>query len=266
MSTVRALWSAWGFRDYILASVKRDFASKYLGTQLGWFWAVAQPLALIAIYTLVFAQVMKPALPGHDSPWSYSIFLCSGLLVWQLFSEILSRSVGIFVHNANLLKKVNVPRFSLPAIVALSSIANFLVVFGLFLGFLTLIGAFPGGVVAAIVPLLAIVVALALGLGVLFGTVNVFYRDIEQSATLLVSFWFWLTPIVYPARALPSWLEQSLAWNPMWPIVQYSQTIFLEARVPEPGMLVYPALVAIVVVVLGLHVFRRLSGDIVDEL
>ncbi len=61
MSTVRAIRSAWGFREYILASVKRDFASKYLGTQLGWFWAVAQPLALIAIYTLVFAQVMKPA-------------------------------------------------------------------------------------------------------------------------------------------------------------------------------------------------------------
>ena len=79
----------------------RDFVSRYLGTQLGFFWAVAQPLAMILIYTLVFAEIMKPALPGHESKFAYSIYLCAGILLWQLFSDLVSRSVGVFVTTAD---------------------------------------------------------------------------------------------------------------------------------------------------------------------
>src|SRR6476646_2343009 len=90
----------WDFRGFILASVKREFVSRYLGTQLGFFWAIAQPLAMILIYTLIFAEIMKPALAGHASIFAYSIYLCAGILTWQLFSDLLNRSVGVFVHNA----------------------------------------------------------------------------------------------------------------------------------------------------------------------
>ena len=64
---VRALQRTWGVRDYIVASVRRDFVARYLGTQLGLFWAMAQPLAMILIFTLVFAEIMRPALPGFGS-------------------------------------------------------------------------------------------------------------------------------------------------------------------------------------------------------
>jgi lipopolysaccharide transport system permease protein len=260
------LRECWDFRGFILASVKRDFVSRYLGTQLGFFWAIAQPLAMILIYTLVFAAVMKPALPGHDSRFAYSIYLCAGILLWQLFSDLLSRSVGVFVHNAGLLKKVNLPKLALPVIVALSGLSNFAVVALLFLGFMALIGSFPFNAVLAMLPLLVLVVAFALGLGVLLGTINVFYRDVEQSVTMLLQFWFWLTPIVYPGRALPSFFASVLAWNPMWPIVNFAQSIFLEDRVPPWSTLIYPLGVACVCLALGLLAFRRLSGEIVDEL
>jgi len=260
------LRECWAFRDFILASVKRDFVSRYLGTQLGFFWAIAQPLALIAIYTLVFAQIMKPVLPGHASPFAYSIYLCAGILSWQLFSDLLNRSVGVFVHNANLLKKVNVPKLALPVIVALSGLANFAIVLALFLAFLAAIGNFPLHTIVALVPLLALIVALALGLGVLLGTVNVFYRDVEQSTSMLLQFWFWLTPIVYPARALPSPFAEALAWNPLAPVVHFAQSMFLDDRLPPWSTLAYPALAAAALLLLGLAAFRRLSGEIVDEL
>ena len=260
------LREVWDFRGFILASVKRDFVSRYLGTQLGFFWAVAQPLALILIYTLVFAQIMKPALPGHDSRFAYSIYLCAGILIWQLFSDLLNRSVGVFVHNANLLKKVNLPKLALPIVVTLSALSNFAVIAILFMGFLLAIGSFPASSIVALVPVLALVVAFAIGLGVLLGTVNVFYRDVEQSSSMLLQFWFWLTPIVYPGRTLPDFLAAVLAWNPMWPIVHFAQTIFLEDRVPAWSSLIYPAVVAAVLLLLGLFAFRKLSGEIVDEL
>jgi lipopolysaccharide transport system permease protein len=256
----------WDFRDFIVGSVRREFVSRYLGTQLGFFWAVAQPLALILIYTLVFSRIMKPSLPGHDSPFAYSIYLCAGIVSWQLFSDLLNRSVGVFVHNANLLKKVNLPKLALPIIVALSGLTNFVVVLMLFLAFLLVVGAFPGLSILALVPVVVLIVAFALGLGVLLGTVNVFYRDVEQSMTMLIQFWFWLTPIVYPARTLPTAFAEVLAWNPMWPIVHFVQSIFLDAQVPPWSTLLYPALAAAALLLLGLLAFRRLAGEIVDEL
>lgn len=266
MRTVRALRNAWGVREYILASVKRDFVSKYLGTQLGWFWVIAQPLAMILIYTLVFAELMKPALPGREGPFAYSINVCAGIVLWQLFSELLTRSVGVFVHNANLLKKVSLPKFALPIITALTGLTNFGLILLFFLGFLVVIGAWPGARLLAIIPVVVITVALALGLGVLLGTINVFYRDVEQAVGIALNFWFWLTPIVYPARTLPDWMSSILAWNPMWPLVHFAQSVFLDQQRPGWGPLIYPATIAMALLLLGLYAFRSLSGDIVDEL
>ena len=260
------LRECWDFRDFILESVKRDFVSRYLGTQLGFFWAIAQPLAMILIYTLVFAEVMKPALPGHASPFAYSIYLCAGIIIWQLFSDLLNRSVGVFVNNAGLLKKVNLPKLALPVVVALSGLSNFTVILALFLGFLVAIGNFPAAAILAIIPLLVVIVALALGLGVFLGTINVFYRDVGQTLSMLLQFWFWLTPIVYAGRTLPSSFAQIVAWNPMAAIVVFSQTIFLEDRTPAWSTLLYPTIVAAILLLLGLFAFRSLSGEIVDEL
>jgi lipopolysaccharide transport system permease protein len=260
------LRECWDFRGFILASVKRDFVSRFLGTQFGFFWAVAQPLAMILIYTLVFAQIMKPALTGHDSKFAYSIYLCAGILIWQLFSDLLNRSVGIFVHNAGLLKKVNIPKLALPIVVALSGLANFAVILVLFMGFLLAIDAFPVGAILAMIPVLLLVVIFALGLGVFLGTINVFYRDVEQSTSMLLQFWFWLTPIVYLKNILPDVLSSVVEWNPMWPIVNFAQTIFVDDRIPDWSTLIYPTIVAMIFVTFGLVAFRKLSGEIVDEL
>jgi len=266
MRTVRALRNTWGVREYILASVKRDFVSRYLGTQLGWFWVIAQPLAMIVIYTLVFAEIMRPALPGHGGRFAYSINLCTGIIIWQLFSELVTGSVGVFVRNANLLKKVSLPKFALPITLALTGLTNLALVGVLFLMFLAVIGAWPGAYVLAVVPVVVIVVAFALGLGVLLGTINVFYRDVEHTTAIALNFWFWLTPIVYPARTLPDWLSSLLAWNPMWPLVHFAQTAMLEREFLSPGQLVYPAVLAAALLALGLAAFRALSADMLDEL
>jgi lipopolysaccharide transport system permease protein len=94
----------------------------------------------------------------------------------------------------------------------------------------------------------------------------VFYRDVEQGTTMLLQFWFWLTPIVYPGRTLPDFLASVLAWNPMWPIVHFAQAVFVEDRVPPWSSLVYPAIVACLLLLLAMFAFRNLSGEIVDEL
>ena len=256
----------WAYRGFILASVQRELRARYLGSQFGLAWAVIHPFALILLYTLVFSNLMRPTLAGHDAPIAYSVYLCAGLLTWTVFSELLGRSVGIFVNNANLLKKVSFPKLTLPLIAILSSLLHYAIIMALFMAFLVLAGYFPGWVVFAAAPVILILVAFTVGLGLLAGTINVFYRDIEQFTALVLQFWFWFTPIVYVRSILPDWLSALLGWNPVLPMVAAMQSIFLDARAPDWSTLVYPLTLAGLLLVLGWLAYRRLGGEIVDEL
>ncbi|MGQ9660473.1 MAG: ABC transporter permease [Thermochromatium sp.] len=256
----------WAYRGFILASVQRELRARYLGSQFGLAWAVIHPFALILLYTLVFSNLMRPTLAGHDAPLAYSVYLCAGLLTWTLFSELLGRSVGIFVTNANLLKKVSFPKLTLPLIAILSSLLHYAIIMALYLAFLVLTGYFPGWIVFAALPVILILVAFTVGLGLLAGTINVFYRDIEQFTALVLQFWFWFTPIVYVRSILPDWLSALLGWNPVLPIVAAMQSIFLDARAPDWSTLLYPLTLTGLLLVLGWLAYRRLGGEIVDEL
>lgn len=266
MKAILSVRAAWRYRDFIVASVKREFASRYLGTQLGVFWAVAQPLALILIYTLVFSEIMRPALPGHSSRMAYGIYLTAGIILWGLFADLLGRSVGIFVHNATLLKKVSVPKITLPAIASLSALLTFSIALGLFVLFMLATGNWPGFAILSLVPVVAILLLFAVSLGLMLATINVFYRDVEQSMGIVLQFWFWLTPIVYPVGALPRGVLDVLKWNPIWPLVRAMQGVFLDGRAPEWSSLAYPAVLAMVFLALAYRVFHRLSDELVDEL
>ena len=255
------LRQAWRFRDFT-----RDFVARYRGTQLGILWPIAHPLSLILIYTLIFSELMRPSLPGHESRFAYSIYLTAGIITWGLFSEVLSRSVGVFVQNANLMKKVSIPKITFPIIATLSALLNFGIALVLFLAFLAISGNFPGFALLAMIPVIGIAILFAMALGTFLATANVFYRDIEQSIALVLQFWFWLTPIVYPSATLPEQLRSVLEWNPMWPVVRAMHGIFVENRFPDWATLAYPLLLAMGLVVLARTAFLRLSNELVDEL
>jgi lipopolysaccharide transport system permease protein len=257
---------AWRFRGFIVASVRREFASRYLGTQLGWLWPFVHPLALVLIYTLVFSEVMGARLPGSEGKYAYSIYLTSGLVLWMLFSELLGRSVGTFVHNAELLKKVTLPKITLPVIAAISSLVSSGFLLAAFTAFLVATGAMPGLPLLALLPVLGIAVLLAIALGTFLATVNVFYRDVEQTTSLVLQFWFWLTPIVYPVTALPEAARWVLSLNPLYPLTRAMQDIFLYQRFPDWISLAYPLGCAVVLALLARLTFLRLANELVDEL
>ena len=257
----------WAYRGFVLGSVKREFQLKYRNSLLGAAWTVLNPLAMIVVYTVIFAEVMKAKLPGVDSTFAYSIYLCAGALTWGLFSEIVGRAQNIFIEHANLIKKLAFPRMTLPVIVILSAGLNFAIIFGLFLLFLVLTGNFPGWSLLAMIPVLLIQVAFSVGLGVTLGVLNVFFRDVGQFFGIFLQFWFWLTPIVYPASVLPESLQSVLPrWNPMAPIIAAYQGIFVSGQWPDWSTLAMPAVVALVLCAFGLRLFRRRAGEMVDEL
>ena len=263
MGMLRALWA---YRGFIRGSVQREFQAKYLNSLLGATWALLNPLAMIAVYTVIFAQVMRAKLPGIDSTFAYSIYLCAGVLTWGLFAEIAGRAQNMFLENANLIKKLSFPRMCLPIIVVSNAGVNFIIVFGIFTVFLVLSGNFPGWPYFAIFPVLAIQVAFAIGLGISIGVLNVFFRDLGQFFGIALQFWFWATPIVYPASVLPDRVQQLVALNPMANLITAYQGILVEARWPQWFSLWPTAVLACLLCLLGFYLFRKHAGEMVDEL
>lgn len=254
------------YRGFILGTVKREFQSKYRTSTLGAAWSVINPLAMIVVYTVVFSQVMRARLPGIESAFGYSVFLCAGVLTWGLFAEITSRTQNVFLEHASLLKKISFPRISLPVIVVLSAGLNFAIIFGLFTIFLIASGNFPGWAYFAIFPILVLQVFFSLGLGMILGVLNVFFRDVGQFFNVALQFWFWLTPIIYPVDILPEGARPLLVLNPMVPLIQAYQGILVLGQWPQWASLMPMTLVSLVLCALGLHLFRKHAGEIVDEL
>jgi len=263
MSMVKALWA---YRGFIQGSVKREFQSKYRNSLLGAAWTIINPLAMIVVYTVIFSQIMRAKLPGVDSTFAYSIYLCAGILSWGLFAEITTRSQNMFLENANLLKKLTFPRLCLPVTVVATGLLNFGIVFGLFTGFLLITNNFPGTVYVALFPVLSLLVVFAVGLGILLGVLNVFFRDVGQFFGIFITFWFWLTPIVYPQSILPERIQALMAFNPMAAIITAVQDVLVRGAWPQWGQLIYSMGVAAALCLLGLHVFRKRAGEMVDEL
>lgn len=260
------LKALWAYRGFILGSVKREFQSKYRNSLFGATWAIINPLAMIIVYTIIFSRIMGARLPGVETTFAYSIYLCAGLLTWGLFAEIVGRAQNVFIDNANLLKKISFPRLSLPAVVVANALINFSIIFGLFTLFLLLTGNFPGLVFMAMIPLLAVQVAFAIGLGIVLGVLNVFFRDVGQLFGVILQFWFWLTPIVYPADILPDSARRLMGFNPMASLIAGYQRVLVNAQWPEWKMLLLPVVSATVLCWLGLRLFRRNAGEMVDEL
>lgn len=260
------LGSIWRYRGFVIGSIKREFQSKYRNSLLGAAWTVLNPLAMIIVYTVIFSQVMGNRLAGSSSPFAYSIYLCAGVLTWGLFAEITGRSQSVFLENANLIKKLQFPRICLPIIVVLNALINFAIIFGLFTVFLVLSGNFPGWVYAALLPVLLLQVLFAIGLGMILGVLNVFFRDVGQFFTILLQFWFWFTPIVYPVATLPAAVRQLLVWNPMAAVIVAYQDILVRGAMPQWSSLLPMALLALGCCALGLQLFRKRAGEMVDEL
>ncbi len=258
--------SLWRYRGFVLGSVKREFQAKYQNSLLGGLWTVLQPLAMILVYTLVFSELMRARLPGVDTPFAFSIYLCAGVLTWGLFNEIVQRCMGVFLENGNMIKKLSFPRICLPAIVVLSALLNFSITITIFLAFLAVTGNFPGSELVAIFPLLLVQVAFALGLGIIIGVLNVFFRDVGQFFSIVLQFWFWFTPIVYSSATLPEGVRELIALNPMTGLMQSYQGIFLQHQWPDWSAVLPLAVMAAVLCVLGMILFRRRSAEMVDEL
>jgi lipopolysaccharide transport system permease protein len=252
-------------RDLLWNFVVRDFKSRYAGSLIGIVWNVIHPLTSITIYVVVFSRLMGARLPGASDIYGYSIYLCAGLLPWNAFAEVISRSTTVFLDHAHLLKKVSFPKKLLGGSVVLSSFINFLIGYSIFILFLLLSGHRIGWTSLVLLGLLMLQFVFSFGLGLILSTLNVFFRDVSQLVGVGLQFWFWLTPIIYLEEILPEVARSLLHLNPMYYFVRGYQTLILYNVLPPLRLIGTASLLAVVALLGGSMVFFQLKDDIVDE-
>lgn len=255
----------WRYRNFIVSSVVNELRTRVARSRLGTLWVVLQPLAQALIFAVVLSNVLAARVPGVDGKYAFAIYLLSGLLCWSVFAEILQRCLNVFIDNASLLKKMQFPRIALPLIVAGTALVSNL---ALAVVVLTLLPLLDGqySVELLWLPILTLVtVALATGVGVLLGTLNVFARDIGQIVNVAMQFLFWMTPVAYPATIVPAPFKVVLSANPVAVLVGGYHDVLLYGR--SPGLaLLYPTIAALALLLVSLIVFRRASAELVDVL
>ncbi|MDD5478444.1 ABC transporter permease [Rhodoferax sp.] len=257
----------WQYRGFIVHSLLQEFRARYAGSAFGMLWAVINPFVQILVYTLVFAHVMRARMPGQaEDVLGYSIYLCAGLIPWTCFAEIVARSTNMFIEHGNLIKKSAFPRVCLPVIVLFSSLINFAILLGIFLLFMLLVGRLSWSAFFLCIPLSLLMILPAVGLGLALGTLNVFFRDVHQVQGILLQFWFWLTPIVWPVEALPPALRSWLPLNPLEPMVNAMHSLFLGSGNLDTMGLLRGALFAVVTLWIGYAMFRSRASEFADEL
>lgn len=256
----------WRFRSFILGSVRRELQARYRNSILGVSWVIFPALAQIIIYTLIFSKLIGARLPGSDDLMGYSIYLCAGIVAWSFHAELITRNTGVFLDNSNMIKKLLFPRICLPGIVAASSLLNFSIILALLLGFLSMTGRLPGLPIFSLVPLTVLLLVLSSSLGLALGVINVFFRDVGHLTQIVLQFWFWFTPIVYPVSILPEYVQRLVALNPMTAIVGAYQEVLLYQRWPDWGSLIGVLTLAIFLMLWSLLLYRRNAAEMVDEL
>lgn len=240
--------------------IKRDFAARFVGSALGIFWAVIQPLTLVALYWFVFTRIFSRG-PGGTTT-DYVSFLIVGLLPWLGLNEGLVRSTTSIVENSSLVRRLTFRSELLIIVPNASALILEAIGLALFIAFRLLSGGSPRGL--WLLPFaLALQFALQVGIGYFLAPAFVFFRDLVPLLTFALSVIFYLSPILYPSAGR---FDAVLAWNPLTPLLGLFRSAILSAALPTVSSLVFLIVVVVFFSSAGLAYFRRAQGTLADVL
>jgi ABC-type polysaccharide/polyol phosphate export permease len=250
------------FRRLVLRQVRQD----YLENLTGFAWLVLQPLLLLAVYAFVFTRVFQSRIPDGEDV-SFVAYLAVAFWPWTAFSESVLKGSGTIASNAALVSKVAFAREQLPLATVTATFLMHGVGYLAVLLVLQLLGTpLHWAFLPVVVFLLFVLWLFACALSLFTSSLQVFVKDVAQMLPPLMTFWFFMTPILYSTRMLPEALAQALSWNPMtWFVVQLREALLFGRFEPGTiGLLVL--LVVPLLFVLALAWFRRFSGHFEDFL
>ena len=256
----------WRHRRLLRRMAERDLRQRYVGSTLGFAWAVLNPLLFVAIYAGIFTFVFGGRLSPEAPTAQYALYVVSGLLPWVSFSEVASRSAQAMVEHRNLVKYVVFPIQVLP----LTSLYSAAFTQGVGLLVLLVFAAVVRGGVDATLLLLPLVVLVQVvflaGVAWLLGALGAAFRDVKEVLQVALTVGMFLTPIFYLETILPRPLRLLLLLNPLTHLVRLYRAVFLGSAWVHPESLAVFTAIAVVVVIAGFVAFERTRVFLADIL
>jgi lipopolysaccharide transport system permease protein len=247
-------------RDLVWAWTVRTLRGRYQQSALGWFWAIVQPVATVAIFSIVFTRIV----PVDTSGVPYILFSYAAVVPWTLLSTSVTDMAMSLVQNMNLVGKIYFPREALPIATLLARLADFGISFILLVILVIVYGihvSLPGLLFLPIIFLIQLTLILGLGIGA--AALNVFYRDVDPLLKLIIQIWFYASPILYPVSLVPEKWQWLYFLNPMAGIIAAYRDVLIYNTLPGDYLLPSAA-ISFVILVLGYWFFKRVEFQFAD--
>lgn len=266
------LGEIWRSRELLHNLTNREVRGKYRRTALGQLWSLANPIAAIVIYTFIFSFIFRlPAQVGDPSGLdTYALWLVCGLLPWLFFNRVLTLGTDALVANAGLIQKVYFPRIVLPLSLANATFFTWVLEMGVLAIALSLLGSFVLPWIPLIALFMIIFALFSVGLAMVFSIINVYFRDLAYLLTIVLQFWFYLTPILYPVDLVvtqsnrlggllgtPITLLDLYTLNPVEGFIEIFRNLLYDNRLPELSTMVIALGWTVIALVAGLWMYAR---------
>ncbi|MCX6022171.1 MAG: ABC transporter permease [Chloroflexi bacterium] len=250
------------YRDLLYVWTVREISARYKQSLLGASWAIFQPLAMAAIFTTVFSLFISIPTEGLPAP----LFYYTALLPWIFFTNAVTTASSSLLNNTGLVRSVSFPKEIIPLGLLLASAADLVFTTPVLVGLLVLyqVNVHPAWI--SVIPLTASLMLFAAGLSLMAAALMVFIRDIRFVLPLILQMWMYVTPVVYPANAVPEWLRPWYMLSPVAVAVEGYRSALLLGQWPDPGQFIAGFAVAALVFLVGWKFFKSteiLFADVV---
>lgn len=239
------------FRPLLMELVTRDIKTKYRRSILGVLWTLLNPLLMMLVLSVVFSHIFKFQVEN------YPLYILSGQVVFNFFSESTSSAMSSIINNAPLIKKVYIPKYLFTLSRVASSVVNVMASFCALIVVMVFSGIELNFTVLLLVVPMGILIIFSTGIGLLLATVAVKFRDIIHLYGVLITALTYLTPVIYPISILPAKIRFFVELNPLTGILNMFRNLMLYNTLPTVGQLLTSVTIAIGTFLLGLFVFYK---------
>lgn len=250
----------WQYRELFFFLVWRNIKVRYKQALLGASWAIIQPFFTMVVFTIFFGKLAK--MPSDGVP--YPIFSYAALLPWTYFSQALNQTGNSLVASTNLITKIYFPRMIIPASFALSGLVDFglasIVLFGMLLYYQIPLTWWLLLLPVLIVPFFLLV----MGVGMIFSSLNVRYRDIKHTLPFIVQIWLFMTPVIYPTTIIPERFRIFIALNPTVGFIEAFRGIILPNKEVDWQLFGVSVAITLFVLAIGIIYFKKTEKEFAD--
>jgi lipopolysaccharide transport system permease protein len=253
------LYSLWSHRELLYFLIWRELKVRYKQTLLGASWVIIQPFFMMLIFTLFFGMLVR--VPSDGIP--YPLFVYAGLFLWTFLSNTVMNSSLSVVVSADLITKVYFPRLLIPISMVGARLVDLVITFLILLGLAAYYGVEPRWSVLMLPVLIAMVALLALGIGTWASALNVKYRDVGVALPVLLQFWMFASPIIYPVSLVPPNWQWLYFLNPVAAIVENFRAALLGLEFNWSALAI-SAIIILATLVYSAYAFRRVEKSFAD--